>query len=126
MVENQNFEGLHRRKYLPLGLGTGRAIERAGLWRVSLQASWWTPGLGMFPRVRKGIPRKIFWLVGILSSSFEDSVVRTEALSLGVEIKKSLVQGSQTWLLTQSTLHDSAAINPTLTTHQTMQLLFQC
>lgn len=130
MVENQNFKrldlGLHREKYLPLGLGTRGAIERAGLWRVSLQASWWTPGLGMSPRVRKGIPRKIFWLVGILLSPFEDSVVRTEALSLGVEIKKSLIQGSQTRLLTQSTLRDSAAINPTLTTNQTMQLLFQC
>lgn len=78
MVENQNFKwfdlGLHREKYLRLGLVPGRAIERAGLWHVSLQASWWTPGLGMSPRVRKGIPRKIFWLVGILSSSFEDSV----------------------------------------------------
>lgn len=52
--------------------------------------------------------------------------VRPEALSLGVEIKTSLTQGSQTWLLTQSMLRDSAAINPTLTTHQTMQLLFQC
>lgn len=78
MVENQNFKrldlGLHREKYLPLGLASGRAIERAGLWHVSLQASWWTPGLGMPPGVRKGIPHKIFWLVGILSSSFEDSV----------------------------------------------------
>lgn len=52
--------------------------------------------------------------------------VRTEALSLGMEIKKSLIQGSQTCLLTQSTPRDSAAINPTLTTHQTMQLLCQC
>lgn len=51
--------------------------------------------------------------------------MRTEALSLGVEIKKSLIQGSQTCLLTQSTPRDSAAINPTLTTHQTMQLLCQ-
>lgn len=39
--------------------------------------------------------------------------MRTEALSLGVEIKKSLIQGSQTCLLTQSTPRDSAAINPT-------------
>lgn len=95
MVENQNFKGLdlglHGGKYLPLALGTGRAIERAGLWRVILQASWWTPELGMSPRVRKGIPLKIFWLVGILSSSFEDSVVRTEALSLGVGIKKKKI-----------------------------------
>lgn len=38
--------------------------------------------------------------------------MRTEALSLGVETKKSLSQGSQTWLLTQFMLRDSAAINP--------------
>lgn len=41
--------------------------------------------------VRKGVLHKLFWLVGILSFFFEDPVkVKTEALPLGVETKKSL------------------------------------
>lgn len=52
--------------------------------------------------------------------------MRAEALHWVWKPRNRSLQGSQTWLLTQSTLRDSAAINSTLATHETMQLLFQC
>lgn len=105
-------------------------IGRAGPGHVNQQASWWTSGQGCPLGLRKGVPPPtqdilvggnfVVFLRGLTLD------VRAEALHWVWKPRNPSLQGSQTWLLTQSTLRDSAAINSTLATHETMQLLFQC